>query len=62
MDNKRSKREMITKIVVASLGLVPVIAAGTGLIIGYKLEYMDMGREPSKFKDFINLMFKSKQN
>lgn len=42
-----------TKIFVTILGLAPAVLYFAGSMIGYKLEYLDMGRTPSSTKDFL---------
>jgi len=50
---KSAKWETYSKWILAAAGLVPAILAFTGGMMALKLEYHDMGRTPSSFKDFM---------
>lgn len=50
---KSAKWEIYSKWILAAAGLIPAILAFTGGMMALKLEYRDMGRTPSSFKDFM---------
>lgn len=50
----QSRFETISKIGIALLGLVPAVLSFIGGVMALKLEYNDMGRTPSLFKDFMH--------
>lgn len=50
---KSAKVDVAVKCILAGAALVPSILAFVGGILTLKLEYNDMGRTPSTFKDFM---------